>query len=308
MKVFRGLDKFPVSARGTVVAIGNFDGLHLGHRKILRRVTSLARAKKLSALVLTFDPHPARSFKGRSVPLIQTMDQRLEGLSATGIDKVLVLRFGRAFAGLSGRAFAERILVRCLKARDVVVGENFRFGFERRCGVEDLARLGRELGFGVHAVAPVIFDGQPVSSSRIRGLLAHGDVDKAAGPLGGFYAISGLVVPGEGRGSKLGIPTANLRTANEILPSGVFLTKAEVRRGLVPSLTNIGTAPTFQRGRILPETHILGGRGPLYGLRIRLLFVKKLRNERRFSSTAALVLRIGRDIEAARKFFRRTGA
>ena len=305
MKVFRGLEGIPAFKTGTVVAVGNFDGLHLGHRKILRRVASLARSKNLFSLVLTFDPHPARSFKGRAVPLIQTLDQRLEGLKKAGIKGTLILPFDRAFSRLSGRAFAERVLARSLRARDIVVGEDFRFGFRRRFGIADLARLGREFGFGVHAVAPVILDGRPVSSSRIRGLIAEGDVEGAAGPLGAPYEITGLVIRGAGRGAGLGIPTANLRTPNEILPPGVFLTEAGSGGRLLPSVTNIGTGPTFESRPVHPETHILGARRPLYGRKLRVLFVKKIRNERKFASPAALVRRIRLDIKKAHEYFGR---
>jgi len=306
MKVFRGLEAIPAFKAGTVVAVGNFDGLHLGHRKILRRVASLAGSKDLFSLVLTFDPHPARSFKGRrSIPLIQTLDQRLEGLKKAGIKGTLILPFDRAFSRLSGRAFAERVLAGSLRARDIVVGVDFRFGFKRRFAIADLARLGRELGFGVHAVAPVILEGRPVSSSLIRGLIAQGDVEGAAGPLGAPYEIRGLVIRGAGRGANLGIPTANIRTANELLPPGVFLTQAGLGARLLPSVTNIGTGPTFESRPVHPETHILGARKPLYGRELRVLFIKKLRNERKFASPAALVRRIRLDIGKARQFFGR---
>ena len=304
MRIFRGLERIPAFKSGTVVAIGNFDGLHLGHKRILRRVTSLARRKNLASLVLTFDPHPASSRGTGCVPLIQTLGDRLEGLGKSGIGAAVILPFTKAFSRLSGRTFAERVLAGKLKARDVVVGENFRFGFGRRCGIGDLAGFGRDLGFAVHAVPPVVFRGETASSSRIRALIARGAVEEASGPLGRPYEITGRVVKGAGRGTRLGIPTANLLTPNELLPPGVFLTKAGTGTRLFPSVTNIGTAPTFGRGSVLPETHMLEVRGPRPGRTLRVLFLRKLRNERKFASPEALVRRIRRDIAEARKFFR----
>lgn len=303
MRVYTGFDGFTRSRKGAALAIGNFDGLHAGHRRILARLAALAERDGLRSLVLTFFPHPARALAGRDVPLIQTLDQRLDGLRRAGVDNVLVVPLDRSLFALTGRAFAERVLAGGLGARAVVVGSNFRFGRGRACGAADLASLGREHGFAVAAVPPVVRSGQTVSSSLIRRLLFKGDVAKAAGFLGTPYEIEGRVVPGQARGRALGFPTANLLTVNEILPPGVFLTVASVGGRAFPSLTNIGVRPTFGHNPPGVETHLLGFRGDLYGRIVRLGFVRKLRNERRFATPEALVRQVGRDLDAARAAF-----
>jgi len=304
MKVFNGFEEVPPIPRGAVVAVGNFDGIHLGHRKILKHVKEMAAKKGLFSLVLTFFPHPARSLNKRDVPLIQTLDQRLEGLREAGVKGVVVVPLGRRVRRLSGRAFSERLLRDCLHAGEIVVGKNFRFGKDRRCGVPELARLGRELGFGVHGVPPVEKAGEIVSSSLIRHELAGGNVEKAMKLLGRPYEIEGRVVTGESRGRALGFPTANIHTANEILPLGIFVTLAVTASRSLPSVTNVGVGPTFGGSRLRVETHVLGHKGNLYGRTIKLLFLKKLRNERKFGTSKALVDQIGRDVAEARRYFR----
>jgi riboflavin kinase/FMN adenylyltransferase len=304
MKVFNGFENVPPFPRGAVVAVGNFDGIHLGHRKILERVLELAAKKGLFALVLTFFPHPARSLNKRDVPLIQTLGQRLEGLRGTGLKGVVVVPLGRGVRRLSGRAFAGCVLKGALHAEEVVVGENFRFGKDRRYGVAELTRLGRELGFGVHGVPPVEKAGEIVSSSLIRHELAKGNFEKAAELLGRPYEIEGCVVTGESRGRVLGFPTANIQTTNEIVPRGVFVTLAVTASKSLPSVTDVGVGPTFGGSRLRIETHVLDHKGNLYGRTVKLRFLKKLRNERKFGTSKALIAQISRDVAEARRFFR----
>jgi riboflavin kinase/FMN adenylyltransferase len=303
MKVFTGFEGLPRFRRGSVVAVGNFDGLHLGHRRILSRVAARSRSEGLRSLVLTFFPHPARALAGRAVPLIQTLDQRLDGFRRAGIEAALVVPLDRDLFELSGAEFSGRILADALRARAVVVGANFRFGRGRKCGAGDLSALGRAMGFDVRAVPPVVVGGRTVSSSLIRLLLARGDVVTAAGLLGDFYEIEGRVVPGHSRGRDLGFPTANLLTTNEILPPGVFLTLASVGRRSYPSLTNIGVRPTFGDNPPGVETHLLDFTGDLYGRIVGLRFLGKLRDERRFATPAALVRQVSRDLRSARAAF-----
>lgn len=303
MKIYTGIDGLPRYRRGTAIAIGNFDGIHLGHRRILSRLTALAGRERLRSLVLTFFPHPARALAGRDIPLIQTLDQRLDGFRRAGIDSVVIVPLDRALFELSGPAFAERILSDALRARAVVVGANFRFGHGREYGTADLADLGRELGFTVLSISSVIRDGKTVSSSLIRRLLVQGDVVRVAELIGAPYEIEGRVVPGQARGRRLGFPTANLITVQEILPPGVFLTVASVGRRAFPSLTNIGVRPTFGANPPGVEVHLLDFRGDLYGRIVRLGFIRKLRNERRFPTPGALVRQVGRDLQAARAAF-----
>jgi len=303
MNVYTGFDGLPHSRLGAAVAIGNFDGLHVGHRRILARLTALAERERLRSLVLTFFPHPARALAGSDIPLIQTLDQRLDGFRRAGVASVVIVPLDRALFELTGPAFAEKILAQTLRACAVVVGANFRFGRGRQSGTADLADLGRELGFTVHPIPPVIRNARIVSSSLIRRLLAKGDVSSAAMILGKPYEIEGRVVPGQSRGRALGFPTANLVTVNEILPPGVFLTVASFGRRAFPSLTNIGVKPTFGNNPPGVEAHLLGFRGDLYGRIVRLGFIRKLRNERRFATPEALVRQVGRDLRAARTAF-----
>jgi riboflavin kinase / FMN adenylyltransferase len=303
MDVFRRLAGLPPFRGGTAVAIGNFDGLHAGHRRILGRAMTVARRKNLYSLVLTFDPRPSVSPARRPVPLLRTLDRRLSDLSSLGVRGTLVLPFNMTFAALSGRAFAESILAGALRARAVAVGENFRFGHDRRCGVAELKAFGETFGFKVYVIPTLVRDGLPISSSLIRKRLAEGDVETAAALLGSPYEIEGRVVRGTGRGTPLGIPTANLRTSAGILPPGVYLTLAVSARRAIPSVTNVGTGPTLGPRPVHVETHLLDVREDLYGTDLRVLFLKKLRNERKFPSVPALVLQIRKDIKKARAAF-----
>jgi len=303
MRVLCRLDFKPMFSGQTAVAAGNFDGLHLGHRKILRSLVEQAARRGLKPVVLTFSPHPEKVLGRRNIEMIQTIDQRLEGLRGFGVAAVLVAPFNATFAGLSIGDFVDHVLVRSLRTKLVVVGEDFRFGRKREGDVRSLRARGERATFEVLAVPPMVRGGRTVSSSLIRSLLAAGCVGPAAGYLGHAYEISGTVVRGDARGRTIGFPTANLDTENEILPPGVFLTMALVGAREVPSLTNIGSRPTFGCGPLRVETYLFGYRGDLYRKRLRLRFVKRLRGERTFASREALARQIARDAAAAKKYF-----
>jgi riboflavin kinase/FMN adenylyltransferase len=286
------------------VAIGNFDGVHLGHQALVRAAVEDARAADGTAMVLTFDPHPARVVAPERAPrTLLTIEQRAELLAELGIDVVAVLGFDQAVAALSPEEFASLVLVRGLGAKVVVVGERFRFGRGRAGDVALLARLGTESGFRVHALPVVLWDGQPVSSSRIREALALGDVVLATQLLGRPFFVDGHVVKGDGRGRQLGVPTANLETRNECLPAnGVYAAWARIAKQGEPwpAVVNLGRRPTFEGKGGSLEAHLLGFDGDLYGSLLRLAFVRRLRDERRFAGAAELVEQIRRDIEDAR--------
>jgi len=305
MKVLRGFKERP--ARGTAVAIGNFDGLHLGHQRILRYLVETAREKGLISLVLTFSPHPERVLEGGRIAMIQTLGQRLEAVKALGVRVVLVASFDRDFAGLSSAEFVDRIIVSYLRAKEVVVGQNFRFGRGRQGDVDDLRQFGQERHFAVTGIPAVIRAGRVVSSSLIRRLLEEGSLARANSLLGYPYEIEGRIIRGSGRGQALGFPTANLRTVNEILPAGVFITEAGIGRRVFPSITNIGRRPTFGGGRLEVETHILGLQGPLYRRHIAVRFLRKLRDERRYPDASRLVRQVQRDIASVRAYFEKKG-
>jgi len=305
MVVYRGLDDPRLAARPAAVAVGNFDGLHLGHRKTLDRLCALAREGRLRALVLTFAPHPERALGRSSVRMIDTPDERLERLRATCVDAVVVTPFDAEFSRLSCRDFVEGVLRRKLAAREVVVGAGFRFGRKRRGGTAELRSLGRQAGVGVHIVLPARLDGRIVSSTAVRRLLERGRVDEAARLLGRPYEIRGRVVRGARRGRRLGFPTANLETRSEILPEGVFISET-VRAGRAhPSLTSIGTNPTFGRNRLSVETLLLDYRGSLYGAEVIVRLLRKLRPTKAFPNAEALAARIRKDCAEAWAWFAR---
>jgi riboflavin kinase/FMN adenylyltransferase len=285
------------------LAVGNFDGLHRGHRRLLDRLFREAGRGRLPARVLTFTPHPEKIFGPDRVFMLQTLDQRLEGLEQLGLAEVIVVRFTRAFAAMSARRFAERVLARKLGAKVVVVGENFRFGRGGRGTPEALTGLGEELGFRTVSVPPLSLGGEVVSSSLIRGLLAQGEVERACRLLGRPYEIVGDVVRGAGRGRGLGFPTANIQTPNEIVPQGVYVTRIFVGGRGLPSMTNVGVRPTFDRAGSSIETHVLGFEDDLACSSVRLAFLRRLRDERAFPGPEALAAQLRRDAEAARRYF-----
>jgi riboflavin kinase/FMN adenylyltransferase len=307
MKVLRGVQERPAFPEGTVVAIGNFDGLHLGHQKILRVLVDKAREMELASLVLTFSPHPERVLEGGRIGMIQTLEQRLAGLRSAGVSAVLLASFDRAFAGLTAAEFAGRVISCSLKAREVVVGENFRFGRSRQGDIDDLRRLGQKLGFAVHTVPSAVRYGVVISSSLIRRLLDEGRITSANRFLGRPYEIAGRVVRGSGRGRGLGFPTANIQPFNEILPRGVHFTVADILGRSHPSVTNIGDRPTFGGGRLEVEVHIFDFEGALYRRRIGLRFLRRIRGEKRFAEPEGLVSQVQKDLVAARAYFKKRG-
>jgi riboflavin kinase/FMN adenylyltransferase len=307
MIVYHGLDDRRLLPRPAAVAVGNFDGLHLGHRRIMSRLCRMARRRGLRSLVLTFEPHPERALGKRSVRMIDTPGQRLTRLRATCVDAVVVIPFDRSFAALGSSGFVHDVLRDRLGALDVVVGRGFRFGHDRRGDVALLRRLGRQAGLRVHAVAPAVSGGRTVSSTEVRALLARGQVEAAARLLGRPYEIAGRVVRGRKRGRLLGYPTANLETANEILPEGIYISEV-VRGGRVrPSVTSIGTNPTFGPNPLTVETLLLDHRGSLYGAELTVRLLVRLRRPRAFPDAGALTGAIARDIAAARAWFARRG-
>jgi len=307
MIVYRGLNDRRLGPRPAAVAVGNFDGLHRGHRRILRRLCELARRKGLRSLVLTFEPHPERALGRRSVRMIDTTDQRLDRLRSTCVDAVAVIPFDRTFAALDAPAFVRDVLRGRLGAHEVVVGQGFRFGHDRCGDVALLRQLGRAAGLDVHAVSPAVSAGRTVSSTAVRALLAGGRVEEASRLLGRPYEIAGRVVKGKKRGRLLGYPTANLETANEILPEGIYVSETVLRGRAHPSVTSIGTNPTFGVNPLTVETLLLDYGGSLYGAAITVRLLRRLRPPRAFAGAEALSAAIGRDIATARAWFARRG-
>jgi riboflavin kinase/FMN adenylyltransferase len=305
MRVIRSVGLLPPSEPAWAVAIGNFDGLHLGHRRIIDRLKAEAAKACLPTGIVTFAPHPEKVFGPHRLCMLQTLDQRLEGLDNLGLDAAFVLPFSLEFARRPGDDFVRGMLLEKILARIVVVGTDFRFGPDRSAGLSDLRRWGRKGGLSVRTIHHVKRAGRIVRSSRIRDLLMSGRVETANALLGRPYAVEGDVVSGEHRGERIGFPTANLITPNELVPRGVFVTVLTSDERVFPSVTSVGVRPTFHGHTATVETHILDYHGDLYGASVRLAFLHKLRDEARYPDIDSLRAQIGRDAEASRAWFRR---
>ena len=304
----------PLRWREPVVALGNFDGLHRGHIKIIERVRRRAAERAGTAVAMTFDPHPPRVVRpDKAPPLIMTLEQKLEAFERAGMQSVAIVEFTRDMSAWPPDRFVEEVLVGWLRASEVWVGANFLFGHDRAGNFSLLRALGEQHGFRAEKIDPVRYKDFVVSSTRVRRLIAEGRVDEAAALLGHHHFVDGVVVAGDGRGRQIGVPTANLRTPNELLPAnGVYATYALISPGgqsglervAYPAITNVGVRPTFGGGEVQVETHVLDASMDLYGQAIRLLFVQRVRDERTFDGVDALVAQIRADIDAARGLFR----
>jgi riboflavin kinase/FMN adenylyltransferase len=288
-----------------VCGVGNFDGVHRGHQRILDRIVHLATEHAWRPAILTFDPHPLKVLRPENPPrLLTTLEQRLALFAAAGISLVLLQKFDLDFARLSPEEFVERILIERLQLAAVVVGANFRFGHRQQGDAATLGELGSRRGLLVEIVPAVLVRGTPVSSTRIREAIAQGRVTLAGRLLGRPFAVTGRVEPGAGRGARLLVPTLNVRPEQELLPRhGVYATETLLGDRLYRSVTNVGVRPTFDGQRLTVETHLFGFDGSVAADRIEVRFWKWLREERRFDSLTALREQIARDIERARRFF-----
>ncbi|MEO8128948.1 MAG: bifunctional riboflavin kinase/FAD synthetase [Bryobacteraceae bacterium] len=309
-RVFTSLSELSPDAAPCALTIGNFDGVHEGHRRILQRVVELSAELRLTPSVLTFDPHPTKVVAPARAPrLLSTPQQRLHLLQKEGIEQVFVLAFDLAFSQLNAHDFVKQILVDKLHAKAVMVGDNFRFGNRASGDTHLLHRLGIEYGFTTEMIGGVEMRGRMVSSSEVRSLVDKGAVSMACRLLGRPYAVEGDVVHGHGIGSKQTVPTLNLDTRSEILPAvGVYITRTtdlDAARKW-PSITNVGYRPTFDGDRLTIETFLLA---PLDGAtprRIQVEFLRRVREEKKFDSPEALKTQIFKDVGRAKTYFRRT--
>jgi phosphoribosyl 1,2-cyclic phosphate phosphodiesterase len=294
-------------ARGSVIAIGNFDGIHLGHQRVLAYCIALAKETGAVATAVTFEPPPLKVLRPEAAPLrISTNQQRMAWFEALGMEAAVVLPFTMELARLSPEDFVDEILVRQLQVRAVVVGDNFRFGHRQAGDVKFLREAGMRNGFDVIVHEPVVLDGEAVSSTRIRKLIAEGDVTRAARMLGRAFALAGEVVPGTGTGRKFTFPTLNLAAEQELLPArGVYVTRTVLdgEPNSHRSVTNVGMRPTFNGTRLTVETHLLDYSGNFSPKRIEVRFWKKLREEKRFEGPEELKAQIAKDIARADEFF-----
>jgi riboflavin kinase / FMN adenylyltransferase len=295
---------------GAWLTIGSFDGVHKGHQAILRKLVAGARQSGAPAVVLTFHPHPSVVLRGRSGPVYLTSpDERAELLSELGVDVVITQTFTRELAGQSAREYVQQ-LSEAVGLRHLLIGHDFALGRNREGDLPALENLGKSFGFEVNIMRPVLIAGLVVSSSRIRAVLAEGDVRSARRLLGRSYRVRGPVISGDGRGRKIGIPTANLEIpAERILPKvGVYACLACVDGQTYKAVTNIGLRPTFTGGEAQPrlEAHLMDYHGDLYGKTIQMAFLSRLRDEMRFSGVEALVTQIQADIQRARRILKLT--
>lgn len=314
MQIFRSIQELPPGWPRSVAAIGNFDGVHRGHQEIIARVLDRARILKARAIAVTFDPHPVALLHPERAPnLITPMPHRLRLLELTGLEATLVVPFTHDFSMLSAGEFAEGVLCRALRAAEVHEGDTFRFGHDAAAGIEDLKRLGAELGFGVISHGALRVRGVPVSSSEVRRRVTLGQMGMARAMLGRPFSIQSTPEPGRGVGTKLAAPTINLAPYSGLLPPhGVYVTRLRIGEGpdapALPAVSNVGVRPTFADAGFAIETHLLQGPPSVDVAEttpLELCFLKRLRDERRFPSPDALKTQILRDVEQAQRYFRR---
>ena len=289
--------------KGSCVTIGNFDGVHIGHQRLIARVRDLAAGFGLPSVVITFEPHPLRFFTGKKTPPFITLyEQRAELIRSLGIDHLLCLEFNQDLASMSPEDFVRRILVEGLHIKELVIGYDYAFGKGRRGNYALLSQLGKQWAFGVEQLEPVMVDQAIVSSTRIRDLVEAGDVWAAKPLLGRFYRVTGTVVHGQNRGGRLlGFPTANVHLVDELFPkTGVYCCWAELDGEIHQAVANIGYNPTFGNDVLSVEVHVMDFSADLYERTLKVHFVQRLRGERKFSGLDELKTQIGKDVALAR--------
>ena len=307
MELIRAEQRALPRARGSVISIGNYDGVHAGHRELIRTLKDQARAFSAPATVMTFEPYPQKYFRPDDPPTrLTTFREKLELLQDSGVDRVICLRFNQELAETRADEFIKRCLVERLDVRHLVVGEDFRFGRGRKGSVELLRKLALAHGFGVTGVSTVRIDGERVSSSRIRELLRNGNLTRARALLGRRFSISGHVAYGDQRGRTWGFPTANIYPRYDHAPlRGVFAVLVTGVGGrMLNGIANLGHRPTVSGDKFLLEVHCFDFDKNIYGQRIQVEFCRWIRNERKFNGSAALQTQIRKDIDRARYWFR----
>lgn len=301
VKVYRSIPEAPLPKGPRCVGIGNFDGVHLGHQTLVRRVREEAQEGNLIPLLVTFDPPPAEILQPQNAPeRLIPLEDKIDALFALGAEEILVIPTDRRFLATPAEDFASRILGYLLKSRVVIVGENFRFGQGRQGDPKLLASIGKEKGFQVHQVPPVAWQGLPVSSTRIRQALKEGKVELATQLLGRPFYLRGRVVQGAGRGHKIGFPTINLQPEPQLLvpKPGIYAGYFQREDELYNAAISVGVRPTFEtEGPLWVEAHLLDFTGNLYGEKGRLFFLYRLRDEEQFDSVEALIHQIQEDIQ-----------
>ncbi len=318
METFFGVSQLPRPLKASVVTIGNFDGLHLGHRQIIHRLLAGAKSLGVPSVVFTFDPHPVQVlYPERAMAKLFDLEDLQEQLEGLGVDYLIVQPFSKEFAALEPETFIRQWVVLPCGLKKLLVGYDFGFGSQRSGNLSLLAQLGQEMGFDLEVVSALELDGMAISSSRIRKALAAGEMHLVARLLGRPFSLRGTVQRGEGRGRGIGFPTANLKVTSQSLPqSGVYICRAWLGSQNYPAVTNVGTNPTFSSAdkgsapRLKVESHFwsMGQGQDLYGQQVRLEFLHRLRGEQKFSSAEDLSLAIARDLDQAKSWWQEQGA
>lgn len=307
MGIFNGIEEVKGRLKAPVLTIGNFDGVHKGHRALFEIVKGKARDRSSHSAVLTFDPHPLKVLAPEKAPEpLVSKEEKIELILSIGIDHVICQMFDSDFAKISARDFVEKILVDTLKISELVVGYDYAFGRNREGNIDLLKEIGAKRGFGVYVLQPVNINGRVASSTAIRNLIKDGEIDLANQLLGRYYSVKGRVIRGKGRGqSVLNIPTANLEISDRLIPKrGVYATRTTIKEQTYPSITNIGYNPTFGNDKLNIETHILDYYSDLLNQEIKVEFVKRIRDEVKFENIVKLKEQILKDISEARNILK----
>ncbi len=312
MNCWQGLEDIPIEFEPSVVTIGNFDGVHAGHQQILQSVADQGQRYGLNTVALTFDPHPLQIVAPEKVPeTLTSIEQRVELIGQHGVDNVVILPFTRQLANLSPEQFSEQVLAGRLNAHLVIVGSNFRFGYNHAGDVEQLVAVGSQLGFEVEVARTVFIKGKAISSTWVRSLVRQGQMREARYLLGREFSLRGTIVKGEGIGSRLTVPTLNLVPQSQVLPGdGVYITlMTEPGSSFCrESITNVGFRPTFNGQHRTVETFLLGELGEKNPGSIELKFLHRIRSEKKFQSAQLLKEQIQKDVQVAKRYFTRLHA
>jgi riboflavin kinase / FMN adenylyltransferase len=309
MQLIKNTNNFKEKNHGCIATIGNYDGLHLGHKQILQELQNRALKLNLASVVIIFEPQPQEYFRHQAAPArLMTLPEKILGLQSLGIDYVLCLRFNQRLAKMSASQFIKEILVAGLNLKYLIVGADFNFGFERQGNADLLKEEGKKYGFNVELVKQFFINKHRVSSTYIRNALEQGDLEKAEELLGRPYSILGRVVPGARRGRDLGFPTANIYLRHQVLPlTGVYIVQVKgLPNSPLNGIANIGFRPTIGDERKLLEVYIFDFSADIYRHKIEIIFLKKIRDEIKFASFAELRQQIIKDAVRGREFFERT--
>ena len=306
MQIVRHIDDPSLNLSASVVTLGNFDGIHLGHQALIGGAVAEAKKLAIPSVVLTFEPHPLKVLvPARAPKMLLTHKDKMQLLQGLGVDVVVIQNFDLTFAKLAAEDFVRIFLVDRLKARKIWVGRDLRFGHGRQGSVVELEVWGRAQGFGVTTVDAVVVDGVRVSSSRIRSLVMEGQVEAVAPLMGRYHFVSGRVVAGHKRGREIGFPTANIAARTEVLPAdGIYATLMHLSDRRLLSVSSIGVNPTFGDGPRTVESYILDFAEDIYDQAVQLSFVRRIREEKKFASVESLIGQISQDVHVAESIFR----